>query len=153
MNELDYSFIRQGRRHLLHAKRAADKSALQLIAKAESEVIHTLLSSVDGKVVSFDQRWKPEQSGARRCPEYSSSPGPDEQPRKVVMSAMEILGTPTMLSGIDIEGSGGAMPRREAKVLGRQQIHDEEQGVLNRGCPDNMGYKRTSYGRIRSLYF
>lgn len=161
MKGLDYYMVDAANSKLTAAKTASGIHAARLVAKREwiegeqASRYHTVLSSADGKVVSFDQTWEPEPQDRRHCPEYSSSPTQTEQPRKVVMSALVIPGAkPLSVTGdSDIPQARGSIPRVAASVLGQWSSSQENKPFENVECKDTTGFQYKLRGSHREMLF
>lgn len=146
--DVDYQLIKGRNFDGILAKSAEGSAVARLISKYESRpdrigsIYHTALTSADGKVTSFEQTWKPEKRGARYCPERSSFPGQNDEPRRVLMSAIDIKPESAKLDAIDPTASpgGSKVARLEPSIVGRFSVPPRG-SLANLGCQSGTGYR------------
>lgn len=152
MNTLDYFFVEVDDQHILAAKTARGPSAARLVTNSVWQRVtrgpryRTTLASADGQVV-LDQIWEPDPSGERHCPEYSTSPDLNQQPRKAVMAALDIR-DPDMRPRSDKKRTDQQIPKPmilDARVIGRRPTSSDTTYIPNAGCPANTGFREVDH--------
>lgn len=89
--ERDYSYTKTPNGWVLKSVPASTPAAAVLNIDTEinynrQDIIATLVEVTSGRIV-FKQDWRNEKSGARYCPDFSSFPKADEQPRASLIEA------------------------------------------------------------------
>lgn len=152
MNTMDYFFVAVDDQRILAAKAARNPSAARLVTESAWQRgtrglrYRTTLASADGRVL-FDQIWEPDPSGERHCPEYSTSPDLNQQPRKAVMAALDIR-DPNAWPRSHEKRTDQQILRPvilDAKVIGRLPTPSETAYIPNAGCPANTGFREEAH--------
>jgi len=120
--------------------------------------IHAKLIESASKRVVFDQTWRRQHYDVNTyiyCPDYRSFPGPDNQPRNLLMDALNITGAPSIpgkenrawkdipqFEGTVINEQDGGETKREKLDRLREKYPDRLTfpEMFNTDCPNGVGW-------------
>ncbi len=107
--------------------------------RTKSNEYKTTLTSADGKTLSFTQTWKPEQDDARHCPEYSTLPRKDEDPRRSLMAALDTKHENKYPMVLNQNNVWDKVVRMDAEVINKYKVDRTRWEEIDIGCPPNYG--------------
>ncbi len=144
INNYDYTHFFSNDKYTLVANKKYGKAgALLKVYKTHNRFtdkknINIQLSSTDGKRIAFEQEWVSEIGDANyMCPEYSSLPNENEQPRKVIIDSL-IFNNPITKNRekYNCKKVPGVLISEFSENISVNRTSKKN----NYNCPDNIGY-------------
>jgi hypothetical protein len=160
---MDYSLKKSPNETLLTAHKAIGKAKFQFIISKDKENFHTVIKEIEfknGKIrerILSDQQWKIEfktKTNEEYCPEFKINSNIEQNPRKMIMQALNLK---TIETNLPYSVNSKEI---EARFFNKSNLSKNKK--LNKSCPDNIyidyKYLKMSNGiankiGIRPIYF
>lgn len=162
INNIDYSYAQNG---LISSVTATSKPAATLhVSESEKGSISAKLLEASTDRIVFDQTWnrenQPRSNRNYYCPDYHYFPKLDEQPRKIISQALNLVGTnksehtdlhyltSNSIEGVIIEKSNDGLTR-EMKIARWKAMNPDKKvssmpSLSNTSCPNDIGWNKTN---------
>ena len=163
INNSDYSYAQNG---LISSITAVGKPAATLhVTKSQKGSISTKLLEISTDRIVFNETWERENQSQLNhyyyCPDYHSFPKLDEQPRKMISQALNLIGTnksehtdlhyltSNSIEGAIIEKSNDGLTR-EMKIAQWKEMNPDKKissmpSLSNTNCPIDIGWKNANH--------
>lgn len=163
INNIDYSYAQNG---LISSITAVGKPAATLhVTKSQKGSISTKLLEISTDRIVFNETWERENQSQLNhyyyCPDYHSFPKLDEQPRKMISQALNLIGTnksehtdlhyltSNSIEGAIIEKSNDGLTR-EMKIAQWKEMNPDKKissmpSLSNTNCPIDIGWKNANH--------